>query len=241
MRIDAVGKSICGAKRRTNQDAYVIVERLGLYGVADSVGDGRSTQTPASRALYFLESYLSKHIAGRAALDKMVKASIEHVNAALIRENTKHPRQKGVTTLTYCLASEDGCVIGHVGDSAAWHIRGEEITRITTEDTLAGLLAENRIIGREEVKTHPGRNYLINSLGDTKDIHVGVRRLTVRSGDYVVLATDGVARSLAPGAIVREVRDPRRRLSTCASRLIGASLCAGAGDDLTAVVIRFRG
>ena len=117
--------------------------------------------------------------------------TITQVNKMVIDEKKKTPRI-GSTTLTAAHLKEPRLDVAHVGDSCALVVR------------------DDRIVLRTEPQSRDG--FLTNAIGEYFE---GVQsyKQDVESGDYIVLATDGVTAVLSHQEIVDLVataKEPRR-------------------------------
>ena len=120
-----------------------------------------------------------------------LEETITQVNKTVMDEKRKNSRI-GSTTLTAAHLKESRLDIGHVGDSCALLIR------------------ESQIILRTEPQNRDG--LLTNVIGEYFQGAQSYRR-DVESGDYIVLATDGVTGVLNEDEIVGLVataKEPRR-------------------------------
>lgn len=237
MRVRAAGATRRGLDRPINCDALLANDELGLYAVADSVGVQPWEITPARRTLDLLADFLSEH--SSAGAEDLLKSAIVRANTALFRIAQSDPQSKGSTTLTACLVRDGACVVGHAGDSAAFLFRQRKLRRITTEDTLAGLLLQRGLISPTEALRHPGRNQVLNCLGEETDLTVHTWPIEVRKGDLLLLCSDGVARRLTEETLLAEASPKGVRFARLAGRLVSLARKSGVRDDLTALALKF--
>src|SRR5262245_11768478 len=69
------------------------------------------------------------------------------------------------TTLTVAANIGDQLIIGHIGDSRAYLLRGGSLAQITRDHTLAQALIEAGVAGRDEPATRSMRHVLTAALG----------------------------------------------------------------------------
>lgn len=127
----------------------------------------------------------------RSIFTDNLEETITHVNKTVRDEKRKNSRI-GSTTLTVAHLKESRLDIGHVGDSCALVIR------------------DSQIILRTEPQNRDG--FLTNVIGEYFQGVQGYKR-DVQSGDYIVLATDGVTAVLNEDEIVDLVataKEPKR-------------------------------
>ena len=137
------------------------------------------------------------------------------------------------STLTVARISADRLEIAHVGDCRAYLMRQGKARRLTHDHTVASELARRGALPQAEVHKHPLRHQLTRRLGKKNRVQVDTGGWSLRRGDTVVLATDGVWSVLREEEIAAVSRHGPR---TAARRLVTLALKKGAKDNCTAVV-----
>jgi PPM family protein phosphatase len=126
--------------------------------------------------------------------------------------------------------------VAGVGDSPAWLVTGERVTRIPDDDNAAAELVRAGVISRDEARTHPGRHLITRAMGSAEVVTPEVAHVALFPGDALVLASDGLG-VLGEADIGRIVR-AAAGADTAAQRLVDAALDAGSTDNVTAAVVR---
>src|SRR5262249_9707418 len=128
---------------------------------------------------------------------------------------------------------------GHVGDSRAYLLRGDDLHRLTHDHTLAQALADIGVISADEVVTHRFRHVLTRHLGGPKPVKADVQQARLADGDQVLLCTDGLTLMLDDAAIARILREANSAQEACQA-LIDAALKEGGRDNVTVALARYR-
>ena len=111
-----------GRKRRHNEDNYVVAPPL--FAVADGMGGAQAGEVASRLAAATLEGGDSDGLAGLGDID----ALIQEANRRIYDRATTDPMASGMgTTMTVALVEGMRVVIGHVGDSRAYLVRGEQM------------------------------------------------------------------------------------------------------------------
>jgi len=127
-------------------------------------------------------------------------------------------------------------VLGHVGDSRAYLLRGGELRRITTDHTYVQHLIDTGRLSDEARATHPWRNVVLRSLdGDPEGSDPDVTRLDVRIGDRLMICSDGLTDLVDDARIAAVLRAQGPEEAT--AELTAAALAAGGKDNITCVVV----
>ncbi len=228
-RFIAAGRTDVGSSRPTNQDAFLKLDAMGLWVVADGMGgyrDGDVASRMVCDALTELgrESQFDETIAG-------VKVRLQQVNRRLYKAATRiiNPVLSG-STVAVLLMRRTACAVIWAGDSRVYRLRCGQLTRMTTDHTWA---AELNLQSSEETN-----HAITRAVGGDGTLLLDVRRDTVRAGDRYLLCTDGLTHELADDRIAQLLADGD--VEQCADGLIRATLEAGARDNVTVVVIDAR-
>lgn len=241
IRVSSYGKTKKGAGRVTNGDAMILDPRLNLFAVADSVGVGAWRKSPAERVLTHMAKYVAAKMRGKAAhKGATLSHAIYSANEHLLDLSEKSPGKIGSTTITSCLIAGDHCCIAHAGDSVALHVHEGRVRRITSEDTVAGVLRSRNMISESKSMTHPNRNWLLRSLGNNKSLEINTYDVSIEPGDLIILMTDEIARTLggkgiASLALARTASEAWKKLP---SDMMAAALRGGCQDDMTVIVLK---
>ena len=201
MSLGAVSaRSDTGRKRRRNEDSYVC--EPPLFAVADGMGGAQAGEVASRLAAGTLRE---GHSDGTP--EERVVALIQEANRRVYQHAGEDETRRGMgTTVTAALALEDRVVIGHVGDSRAYRIRGGELEQLTEDHSLVAELVRSGKLSPEEAENHPQRSVITRALGTDPDV------------DVDVFATDTRDRRRLHDLLRRPDRDGRRRRDPPARR-----------------------
>ena len=163
--------------------------------------------------------------------------AISLANDAIRREAAKNTDYQHMgTTLVCALAREELVMVGNIGDSRAYLIRGGEITRITHDHSVVQTLVENGNITAEEARTHPNRNLITRALGPDENTLCDAFEVSFTKGDKILLCTDGLVVTATDDEICRAVCAGKSAEESL-DDLIALAKAQGAPDNVTAVLI----
>ena len=246
-----------GLRREVDEDALLTTEivqftqagyqLVGLYAVADGMG-GASAGEVASRlvteamARYVTQNILAPQFAATPTdLDyaNLLRAAIEQANAEVLDART-HAQTNMGSTVVAALVVGNHAHIANVGDSRAYLITPERITRLTKDHSLVQALADSGAIAEEETRTHPQRNYILRNVGDKPQVAVDLFRVQIEPGQSLLLCCDGLwemVRDEQIHAIVTQQPNPQE----ACRELIRVANENGGDDNITCIVVRFEG
>ncbi len=232
------GKSDVGRVRRENEDAFFCdVENGVFFAVADGVGGLEFGDRASRAAVEGVKVFFEKNNGSGACpsdecpdfrrlyreLDTMLDALGETLSGGFGIATTLDVVSVGESGILHC---------AHVGDGGVFLLRGNVLTRLTEEHTLA---AEELARGNDDFP-EAYTNTLTRVLGVAGNCEPQVFSLKTRSGDRILAVTDGITRMLNSekiGALLGAVTGTPESI---ASALISAANDAGGCDNSTAVV-----
>lgn len=136
------------------------------------------------------------------------------------------------TTLTAALVLGDRFLVAHVGDSGCWLLRRGVLHRLTELHTYAAVLVAAGALDGGSPAALRLANLLTRHLGMSGELRPQLSAGRLRSGDRLLLATDGLTRALPDTALAALLGRPEMT----AARLVAAAVAAGARDDVTALL-----
>jgi len=230
MKVSAAAATDIGMVREGNEDSYLVDEPL--FAVADGMGGHRGGEVASQLALETVEKLFRK---GTGDLAEQV----QEANRAVFERSVEDRQVAGMgTTLTAALVEGDRIRLAHVGDSRAYLLRDGELRRLTEDHTLVHRMVTEGEISEEEAEGHPQRSVLTRALGVDMFVDVDDDVVQVRSGDRLLLCTDGLTGMVSEDEIkevLQDVADP----SEAAERLVRAANEAGGVDNTTVVILDF--
>jgi serine/threonine protein phosphatase PrpC len=143
------------------------------------------------------------------------------------------------TTMTMAYIVWPRAFIVHVGDSRCYLFSNDRLQQITSDHTMAAILAESGRMTPEEARHSPMGNALVNVLGGKSDeLSVDVLKLTLRVGDVLLLCTDGL-HDMVPDAMLQSVLASESSSEATCRKLVDQANENGGKDNITLIVSRF--
>ena len=236
--MEAWGLTHRGAVRQQNQDAFAIrnlPDGRVIALVCDGMGGARAGNIASAMAVkLFTEEFL--RTSGREE-ERMRKAAAL-ANRDVFQRSLRDEDCAGMgTTLVAALAGEGGAVILNEGDSRAYHISPDGITRITRDHSLVENMVERGDITEEEARRHPNKNLITRALGPDENADCDGFICPLEKGDFVLLCSDGLVDTVTDQEMLYEVIHGGE-LDTCLDRLMEIAKSRGAADNVTVVLMQ---
>lgn len=219
-------------------DPELLQSRGRLFVVADGMG-GHARGDVASRLAVeaLRDTYYEPERTER--LPEALRVSVQIANEAVYRESRPAVGEAPMgTTLTALVIREHDAFVAHVGDSRAFLVRGRQIRQLTEDHSLVAELVRGGVLSPTEAEHHPSAHVILRALGLAEAVAIEVQGpLALRSGDTLVLCTDGLTRQVKPHEIRRlaEIRPLRR----ACEKLVSLANERGGPDNITLQLIRF--
>ena len=247
----AAGFSDVGRVRTTNEDTFVVDPTLRLFAVADGMGGHGAGEVASGLAIEALTGFVSRSssdtdfswpygLDGTLSFDgNRLKTAIHLANRRVFRAAESNDDYSGMgTTLVGLLVNGSHVIVGHVGDSRLYLLRGGAIEQKTEDDSwVATILARDPAAKGVDLSKHPMRNVLTSAIGARDQVEVHIAEIPVTAGDTLLLCSDGLHGSLGPQAL-QSILDEEPDVQAAAQRLVIAALDAGSRDNVTALVVR---
>ena len=232
MRIETGVRTDVGRVRKGNEDSYLMDEPL--FGIADGMGGHAAGEVASSTAVEALSS-------GAARVNpedpESLVALIKEANRAIFEKATKDDSLHGMgTTCTLVLIDASKVHLAHVGDSRAYLLRDDDLSRLSEDHTLVGRMVREGQLTEEEAARHPQRSMITRSLGIDSDVQVDLRSFDVRDGDRIMLCSDGLT-SMVDEDTIKRVLQQKKGLQAAADELVDLANEAGGEDNITVVVL----
>ena len=252
--LHAAGFTNAGPVRRTNEDSFLITPEIGLFAVADGMGGHHAGEVASRLALESLAGFIRRShdescswpygIEPHLSLaGNRLHTAICLANRRVFREAESHDDYIGMgSTVAALLFVRGAVIVGHVGDSRAYLVRGARLTQLTQDDTWAvAMLAENPGGDGTGAAAHPFTHVLTNVLGSKERTSVHIAEHPVSAGDRLMLCSDGLHGVLGNDDLRNLLTNGRAESDAVAQALVQAALERGTRDNVTAIVVDVGG
>ena len=125
--------------------------------------------------------------------------------------------------------------VANVGDSRLYIIN-EEVRQITRDHSLVEEMVRMGGLDREAARNHPDKNIITRAIGARDTIEIDFFHEELRSGDLVLMCSDGLTNMLEDEEIGRILKTPGT-IEERAERLINAANQNGGRDNIAVILI----
>lgn len=266
-QIDVFGITHPGLVRSENQDNFLIARisrhveilqsslgegdrphdaRMGFLAmVADGVGGGEAGEEASRLAVARATAIVNGSIRclysstdpGQSMAQSLMDAA-QQVHQDITRRAADIGVQKMATTLTLWLGIWPRAYLLQVGDSRCYILRGDELTQLSSDQTIAQQLVEQGVIKQEQVAATPWANVLYSAIGGGEAAPV-VTSFDMELDAVGLLCSDGLTRHVPDARIRDRLRTMTSAQQACEA-LLQDALDGGGTDNITIVVGRAK-
>jgi len=243
------GLSHTGRVRSSNQDAFGVDNQLGLWVIADGMGGHAggniASEIAVSIVIKEVRSALAgiftrKYLAVPERADLLRKA-VARAGTEIYKRAAREPELLGMGTTVvaaFCCSDPSASVIvGHLGDSRAYLIRGQTIGALTTDHLVVQDLVRAGKLTDVEARNHPQRHVLSNALGLSRHSEPDIGVHPLEPGDRLLLCTDGLTKMLSEAEVLEAVLTPGLSDAERCGDLIDRANRYGGTDNSTVLLI----
>ncbi len=246
LRVRWGSKSITGNYRENNEDRCLCHPQGRYFLVADGMGGQSAGEKASAMAVELVPQLLDRSLdferANVGQAMKVIDEAVARANAEIMAlGNLDIDFHNMGTTLAFVVAVGDELLVGGLGDSRVYQLRGGVLTQLTTDHSLTQALLDAGTITPEEAVNHRYRNVLYKYLG-SKEGGSGTqpKRITPQKGDRYLICSDGVSDGVKGDSLrdlLKAGADPQQTAET----VVKAALDGGSKDNITCVVVFVEG
>lgn len=240
--MEILAQSDIGLVRSSNQDAYKfgrISEEICWVVVCDGMGGANGGNVASSVAADMVEKHIQKKYKEtftNKEIAVFLTSMVEKINDKLFSMQEKDASLRGMgTTLELVLTTPGTAYIVHVGDSRVYGIREQRIKQHTTDHSVVQEMVDSGKLTPEQARTHPNKNYITRALGVSKDIKLDYIEAEWKTGDVLLLCTDGLSNYIVMEEMLAFSKDYQGE--DLINTLVNTAKERGGSDNITVAVL----
>jgi protein phosphatase len=251
LRLTLAGLTDVGCRRTSNEDALLTSENPRVLAVADGMGGHAAGEVASGLVISTLRELLVDGIAPSAPSDESdpgstaphparLRSAIEEANSRILSAISRDPARNGMgTTVVAAVVDGDQLTIAHVGDSRGYLWRDGRLQSLTSDHSWVQEQVDMGLLSPGKARSHPYRNVVTRALGSREDVDVEIQRVDLRTGDLVLLCSDGLNSMITDEEIARVIEGAGQDVQAICTRLVDAAKGAGGDDNVTVIAAAF--
>ena len=248
--ISFFGKSDVGCVRKNNEDAFVTQklwdDKTILAVAIDGVGGYEGGEIAAAIAQKKIPEFLMASPNGER-LD-LLKQAVTAANNAIFEARESDPghgQMSCVLTAAIIDLTLKQISMVHVGDTRLYSYRYGELTKLSHDHSIVGYREEVGDLTEEEAMHHPQRNVIGRDVGSQKhkasdEEFIEAQVFPLQPDTTLLFCSDGLT-DMITSATIKSILSEDWTLERKTDALIQAALNAGGKDNVTVVLVDYRG
>jgi len=251
LKLTYAGKTNTGLVRTGNEDSFKIDGDCNLFIVCDGMGGhqaGEVASSDACETITYCFSELALDINENEVLnlkenlspaaDLLVK-SIRIANRSIYMRSRSNSALTGMgTTIVAAVFEDDFIHIAHVGDSRAYLMTDNALTRLTVDHSWVSEMQAAGQISEEKASKMVAKNVITRALGVNEKTEIDIRSSRVEAGKTYILCTDGLCGFADDDEILLAAMQARGDIDEIVKNLVQLANDHGGQDNVTVVAIR---
>lgn len=238
IHIEASGDTHIGKVREHNEDALLVSMEKALFIVADGLGGHAAGEVASHMAVDVIQDHILASYDSIEKLREDIVRAIKEANRIIFEESRRDMTKRGMgTTVVVAKIEDHKALIGHVGDSRAYHIRDKSMIQLTVDHTIVEEYVRMGLLSRKDALYHPYRHVLSRSVGTAGAVDVDIVEVEIEEGDIFLLCTDGLTNMLTDEEILNTIIAFLPDTEKITHALIGKANERGGIDNITVIII----
>lgn len=234
-----------GLVRKNNEDAVMFDSGTGLCLLADGMGGYNAGEVASGMAVAFINSEMGRWLAqaGVQASAKEVRRAmeicVENANHSILNAARSNRHYQGMgTTLVIGVFQDNRLVLGHIGDSRCYRLRGQELAQLTKDHSLLQEQIDAGLMTPEQAQTSQNRNLITRALGVDDEVLMEIGEHRVEPGDTYLMCSDGLSDMVEDEDLAVILRDTRISMEQKKLALIEAAKVGGGRDNISVLLVK---
>ncbi|XHS79627.1 Stp1/IreP family PP2C-type Ser/Thr phosphatase [Burkholderiaceae bacterium UC74_6] len=236
-----------GRARDNNEDSVAVEPQVNLAVLADGMGGYNAGEVASQMLTSFISTELGRWLleSGPEALTGDVRRAmdicVDNANRAIFNAANTNPRYAGMgTTLVLAVFREDEMLLGHVGDSRGYRLRGNQLMQITRDHSLLQEQIDAGLLTQEEAAYSSNKNLVTRAVGVEDTVMLELHQHELQPGDVYLFCSDGLSDMVDEEAIAQLLIN-HPSLPEAGQALVDAANEAGGRDNIAVVLARAEG
>jgi serine/threonine protein phosphatase PrpC len=237
-----------GRARSNNEDSVAVDAGTSVAVLADGMGGYNAGEVASHMATTSVGNDLARWLreAGEQASDQEVRRAmdlcVDRANREIFNAANSNPQYAGMgTTLVVAVFRGAQLLVGHVGDSRAYRLRGRRLEQITRDHSLLQEQIDAGLITPEQAAFSANKNLVTRAVGVEDTVALDIHPHEVQPGDVYLMCSDGLSDMLDDPSIAHLLVTHGGDLATACAALIDAANDAGGKDNISVVLVRAAG
>lgn len=238
-------KTDVGNKRPNNEDevGYLDKPNFKVILVADGMGGHASGEIASKMAKEMILQLLDLYDGFKSNHDikSSVKKVMKKTNKTIHELSSSNDIYYGMgTTVVMAIVTDFTTAIINCGDSRCYLYKDDELTQLTTDQTVVEYLYQIGAISKEEMKTSPKRHVLMNAMGIAPNIDYDIKFID-NNYQGLMVCSDGLT-NMVDDKTLQLMWNQRKGVdaSSICSSFVDQALVNGGIDNISVCILEVK-
>jgi protein phosphatase len=235
-----------GLVRDNNEDTVAVDAENHLVVLADGMGGYNAGEVASAMATTFIKEELGRwlvdggHEASARELKRAMEICIDNANRSIFNAANSNPKYAGMgTTMVMGVFMDTRAMIGHVGDSRCYRLRGSTLQQLTRDHSLLQEQIDAGLISQEQARFATHKNLVTRALGVEDTVLLEVNEYRVEDSDLYLFCSDGLSDMVADEQLAAILMTTGGLQGKCCA-LVDAANGHGGRDNISVILMLAR-
>lgn len=241
MHFTCAARTDVGVVRSGNEDSYLMLSDRGIFVVADGMGGHAAGEVASEMATRIIAREIGalRGVEDEEAARRLQRAIVAANESIYERTLAEHDKRGMGTTATVLVLMRGRYLIGQVGDSRAYILRDGEFFQVTKDHSYVQEQVDAGLLTPDQARVHPYSNVITRCVGAGSEVLPDIYFGSLRAGDILLLASDGLTGMLEDDQLVRILQSDGGP-EAWVDRMVAEANYRGGLDNITAIVVRIE-
>ena len=254
IRYEFAAATDVGRVRANNEDTAEVDAGARLVLLADGMGGYNAGEVASVMAVSSVRAELARWLAEAYAphnpppsadeIRRAMEKCVDEVNQAILNAAESNPQYTGMgTTLVVGVFKGPRLMLGHIGDSRCYRMRGGALEQITRDHSWLQEQVDAGLITQQQAASSTSRNLVTRALGVEELVALEINEFEVQPGDLYLICSDGLSEMVHHHELLTllQPQEPKLSLPELSDRLIAAANANGGRDNISVALARACG
>lgn len=231
-----------GRARDNNEDSVAFDEATRVGVLADGMGGYNAGEVASGMATAFIKTELARwltqaeDLAPPDQIRRALEICVANANRSIFNAAHSNPQYFGMgTTLVVALFQNSTLILGHIGDSRCYRLRGGAMLQITKDHSLLQEQIDAGLLTPEQAALSPNKNLVTRALGVEDAVLLDLTEHQVLPGDVYLMCSDGLS-DMIEDATIAKILQNGISLEQMAQQLVSLANANGGRDNITVLL-----
>ncbi len=236
-----------GRSRDNNEDSVTFDEAARLGVLADGMGGYSAGEIASGMATAFIKAEMARWLTEPLAptnigeTRRALEICVDNANRAIFNASHANSQYAGMgTTLVVAVFQGPKLLLGHIGDSRCYRLRGSKLAQITKDHSLLQEHIDAGFLTPEQAATSPIKNLVTRAVGVENEVLLELNEHHVEPGDLYLMCSDGLS-DMIKDADIEDILLNALPLSALADQLITKANENGGRDNISVLLTLAEG